>query len=129
MSRTKKDMPKKVRNYHAVNAHFRQSGPMVDRKKEQNKYTTRASRTIEDHKHNEEYEDSELYEQHLFLADEKDKDLCGSVLSGLAFWNSRNTYFEFSDQSRISYLHSIEFIKATLDPNNNECQACVWKEF
>ena len=62
MSRTRKDMPKKVRNFHAVNAHFRRSGPMVDRKKEQDKYATRASRAIEDYKHNEEHEDIEEYE-------------------------------------------------------------------
>jgi len=122
-------MPRKVRNYHAVNAHNRRSGPMVDRKKEQDKYTTRTSRTIDDHEYNEEFEHIEAMHHSLFLMEESDKDQCGGILTGMAYYGSRNTYFEYNDHSKLSYLHSIEFIKAVLDPNNDECQACVWKEF
>ncbi len=122
-------MPKKVRNFHAVNAHFRRSGPMVDRKKEQDKYATRASRAIEDYKHNEEHEDIEEYEHYMFLLDESDMNDCGSILSGCAFYGSRNTYFEFNEQSKISYLHSMQFLKAMMEPDEDESSKCVWKEY
>ena len=129
MSRTKKDMPRKIRNYHAVNAHFRRSGPMVDRKKEQDKYATRASRTNEDYKHSEEFEERLEWDQHMFELDERDANLCGSIVKGVAQYGSRNTYFEFNNGARISYLHSMEFLRAMSDPDNNDYQTCVWKEF
>ena len=106
MSRTKKDMPRKIRNYHAVNAHFRRSGPMVDRKKEQDKYATRASRTNEDYKHSEEFEERLEWDQHMFELDERDANLCGSIVKGVAQYGSRNTYFEFNNGAILSISSS-----------------------
>ena len=124
MARTTKSVSfKKIKNKSETNAHFRRNVPMKDRKKDQRKYGSRASRAPE---HNQYSQDLELeldddYElEYLYDRDDRERQSILSNGDGLLFCNIHWRNY--------SFLHDINFIKGITDDQNSESQACVWKE-
>ena len=124
MSRTTKSVSfKKIKNKSETNAHFRRNVPMKDRKKDQSKYGSRASRAPE---HNQYSQDLELeldYDQEYHFDIERCEREKQSIINngdGLLFCNIH--------WCEHSFLHDINFIKGITDDQNSESQSCVWKE-
>ena len=124
MARTTKSVSfKKIKNKSETNAHFRRNVPTKDRKKDQSKYGSRASRAPE---HNQYSQDLELeldddYElEYLYDRDDREKQSILSNGDGLLFCNIHWRNY--------SFLHDINFIKGITDDQNSESQSCVWKE-
>ena len=124
MSRTTKSVSfKKIKNKSETNAHFRRNVPMKDRKKDQSKYGSRASRAPEHNQYSQDLEfelDDDLeYHSDIEQWDRERQSILNNG-DGLLFCNIH--------WCEHSFLHDINFIKGITDDQNSESQSCVWKE-
>ena len=124
MSRTTKSVSfKKIKNKSETNAHFRRNVPMKDRKKDQSKYGSRASRAPDHNQYSQDLEfelDDDLeYHSDIERCDRERQSILNNG-DGLLFCNIH--------WSEYSFLHDINFIKGITDDQNSESQSCVWKE-
>ena len=124
MARTTKSVSfKKIKNKSETNAHFRRNVPMRDRKKDQSKYGSRASRAPEHNQYSQDLElelDDDCELEYLYDRDDREKQSILSNGDGLLFCNIHWRNY--------SFLHDINFIKGITDDQNSESQSCVWKE-
>jgi hypothetical protein len=124
MARTTKSVSfKKIKNKSETNAHFRRNVPMKDRKKDQSKYGSRASRAPDHNQYSQDLEfelDDDLeYHSDIERCDQERQSILNNG-DGLLFCNIH--------WCEHSFLHDINFIKGITDDQNSESQSCVWKE-